>query len=180
MGQEFHPRLIVTVPYSSLYPEMWTEIKDRSEVIIYRESFSVVGGILAMVVFPFLADSFSELYGPFQGWTWAGGVVAAVFAGSFLVSLFGIKERREFIVVDEPLPFTKSLKTATTNISWITAEVAGLMTGCMIDWVSAIVPFFATHSLKMGVGVISIMMSAQMVGTFGFFAVWRKICIHFC
>jgi len=31
----------------------------------------------------------------------------------------------------------------------------------------------------MGVGIISIMMGAQMVGTFGFFAIWRKVCIRY-
>ena len=170
---------MVTVPYGALYPEMWTEIKDRSEVIIYRESFSVVGGIVAMVVFPFLVDSFSEQFGTIRAWPRAGGVVAAIFAVSFLASLLGIKERREFSVVDEPLPFIDSLQTAVTNKSWITAKAAGLMTGCMIDWVSAIVPFFATHSLGMGMGVISIMMGAQIVGTFSFFPVWRKICIRY-
>ena len=105
--------------------------------------------------------------------------MATVFSVSFLVSLLGIKERREFRIVDKPLSFIVSLKTAATNKSWITAEVVCLMTSCMINWVSAIVPFFATHSLRMGVGVISIMMGAQMVGTFGFFAIWRKICIRY-
>jgi GPH family glycoside/pentoside/hexuronide:cation symporter len=170
---------MVTVPYGAVYPEMWMDITDRSEVIIYRESFSVVGGILAMVVFPMIVDSFSVKFGTFRGWTWAGGVMAAIFAGSFLFSLLGIKERREFSTVDRPLPFIASLKSAVTNKSWITAVIVCLMTGCMINWVSAIVPFFATHSLKMGVGVISIMMGAQMVGTFGFFAIWRKICIRY-
>jgi GPH family glycoside/pentoside/hexuronide:cation symporter len=170
---------MVTVPYGALYPEMWKDTRERSEVIIYRESLSVVGGILAMVVFPMIVDSFSEQSGTFRGWAWAGGVIAIIFSASFLVSLLGIKERREFSIVDKPPPFIVSLKTAATNKSWITAEVVSLMTSCMINWVSAIVPFFATHSLEMGIGAISIMMGAQMVGTFGFFAIWRKICIRY-
>ena len=170
---------MVTVPYDTLYPEMWTDIEDRSEVIVYRESFSVLGGIVAMVLFPFLVDSFSAQLGELRGWTWAGAAVAAIFAAFFLVSLLGIKERREFSVVGKRLPFIESLKTAVTNKSWVTAKAAGLMTGCTLDWVSAIVPFFAKHSLGMEVGVISIMMGFQMVGTFGFFAFWRKICVRY-
>jgi GPH family glycoside/pentoside/hexuronide:cation symporter len=170
---------MVTVPYGAVYPEMWTDTRDRSEVIIYRESLSVVGGILAMVVFPAIIDSFSAQLGTFRGWAWAGGVMGIIFSGSFLVSLRGIKERREFSAVDRLPRFIASLKTAATNKSWITAEVVCLMTACMIDWVSAMVPFFATHSLGMGVGIIGVMMGAQIAGTFGFFAIWRTICIRY-
>jgi GPH family glycoside/pentoside/hexuronide:cation symporter len=169
---------LVTIPYSTLYPEMWTDIEDRSEVIIYRESFSVVGGIIAMVVFPFLVDSLSNQYGLFGGWRISGKIMAVIFSGSFILALFGIREKSELGIFDKPLPFTSSLKTAITNRSWITAKIAILMTTCMIDWVSAIVPFFATHSLGMGVKVISVMMGFQLVGTFAFFPIWRKICIQ--
>jgi len=170
---------MVTVPYSAVYPEMWTDTRGRSEVIVYRESFSVVGGILAMVILPMMIGYFSESQGPIHGWTWGVGIMATIFAFSLSLSTIGIKEHREFSTRDKPLSFMESLRTAATNRSWITAEIPCLMTDCMIDWVSAIVPFFATHSLKMEVGIISLMMGSQLVGTFGFFAVWRKICMRY-
>ena len=43
---------MVSLCRGAVFPEMWTDLKERSEVTVYRESFSVVGGILAMVVFP--------------------------------------------------------------------------------------------------------------------------------
>ena len=47
-------------------------------VILYRESSSVVGGIIAMVVFPFSVDSFSAQSGTLRGWTWPGAVAAVI------------------------------------------------------------------------------------------------------
>jgi len=170
---------MVDIALDAVFPETWSDVNERSEVTVYKESFSVVGGILAMVVFPLLADSLSTQFGTFGGWAWAGGMMSVIFAGAFLFSLLGFRERREFSVVDKPLPVIASFKTALTNKSWITWKGADLMTGCMTDWISAMAPFFAKYSLGMGVGeAISIMMGSQLVTTFAFFPIWRKICIR--
>jgi len=168
----------VDIAISALFPEMWTDVKERSEVTVYRESFSVIGGILAMVVFPLIVKSFSEQYGTFSGWTWAGGIMATVFSGAFLFSMLGIRERKEFSVVDKPLPFILSLKKAVTNKSWITYKGADLMTACLTDWISTMAPFFVAHSLQMGMEALSIMMGVEMIAMFAFFPIWRKICIR--
>jgi len=170
---------MVDIALSAVFPEMWANVKDRSEVTVYRESFSIVGGILAMVIFPLIADSLSKQFGTFGGWSYAGGIMSAIFAGAFLFSLLGIRERKEFSVVDKPLPVITSFKTALTNKSWITWKGADLMSECVIEWISAMAPFFAKYSLGMGVGeAISIMMGVQMVAMFAFFPIWRKICIR--
>jgi len=168
---------MVDIALDAVFPETWSDVKERSEVTVYKESFSVVGGILAMVVFPLIVDSFAKQYGTLGGWAWAGGIISAIFTGAYLFSLFGIRERKEFSLVDKPLPFITSFKTAVTNKSWITYKSADLMTTCMIDWISAVAPFFATYSLGMGIGALSIMMGVQMVAMFAFFPIWRKICI---
>lgn len=169
---------MVSIGRNAVFPEMWTNLKERSEVTVYRESFSVVGGVLAMVVFPVIVESFSEQFGTFGAWAWAGGIMAITFSVAFLISLLAIRERREFSLVDKPLQFIESFKTAITNQSWITRTGTMLMTGCMIDWVSAMMPFFVKYSLGMGMEAISIMMGVQMVTMFIFFPLWRKICIH--
>ena len=170
---------MVSLCRGAVFPEMWTDLKERSEVTVYRESFSVVGGILAMVVFPMIVDSFSRQFGVFGGWAWAGRIMATIFSGAFLVSILAIKERKEFSLVDKPLPFIESLKTAVTNKSWITKTGATLMTIAMIDWISAMSPFFVKYSLGMGLEAISIMMGVQMITMFVFFPIWRKICIRY-
>jgi GPH family glycoside/pentoside/hexuronide:cation symporter len=167
---------MVSLCRSAVFPEMWEELTDRSEVTIYRESFSVVGGILTMVVFPVIVDAFSQPLGRFSGWAWAGGIMAGIFSGTLFISFLAIRERKIFSVLDTPLPFVESFKTAITNRSWITKMGATLMTTCMIDWVSAMSPFFVKYSLGMGMEAIPIMMGVQMMTLFGFFPIWRKIC----
>ena len=170
---------MVSLCRNAVFPEMWTDLKDRSEVTIYRESFSVVGGILTMVIFPLIVDSFSEKFGTFGAWAWAGGIMAAIFSGTFLVSLLATRERKEFSVLDTPLPFIESFKTAITNRSWITKTGATLMTTCVIDWISAMSPFFVKYSLGMGMEAITIMMGVQMITMFCFFPIWSRICIRY-
>lgn len=47
------------IPYHSLFPEMFTNIKERIQVSIYRQVMGPIGAILAMAVFPVLVTLFS-------------------------------------------------------------------------------------------------------------------------
>lgn len=47
------------IPYQSLFPEMFTNVKERIQVSIYRQVMGPIGAILAMAVFPILVTLFS-------------------------------------------------------------------------------------------------------------------------
>jgi GPH family glycoside/pentoside/hexuronide:cation symporter len=131
-----------------------------------------------MVIFPLVITHFSNQFGTFGAWTWAGAIIAAVFVGAFLFSFSGMRERKEFSMVDKHMPLMASFKAALTNKTWIAYVGANLMTSCMTDWISAIAFFFVTISLGMQLGAISIMMGLEMVGTFAFFPIWRHIYLR--
>ena len=78
-------------------PEMWESVKDRSEVVMYRQIFGVVGGALAVAVFPILVASMAENLVNLMDGFGLVAILGVIFAGAYLFSLVGIKERKEFV-----------------------------------------------------------------------------------
>jgi GPH family glycoside/pentoside/hexuronide:cation symporter len=168
--------VMVGLNTDSLFPEIWEDQKDRSEVTIYREILAVVGGIIAMVLFPFMITLFGST---FSAWAWAGGITVTIFACCAFISLFGMRERKEFSLVDKHLPLIASFKAALTNKTWIAYRFAYLMTDCLIDGISLFSLFFVEISLGLSAASLSIMMGVQMLVYLPFFLFWRMICARY-
>jgi GPH family glycoside/pentoside/hexuronide:cation symporter len=168
--------VMVNLNTDSLFPEIWEDQKDRSEVTIYREILAVVGAMIAMVLFPFMITLFGST---FSAWAWAGGITAAIFACCAFISLFGMRERKEFSLVDKHLPLIASFKAALTNKTWIAYVGANLMTSCLTDSISLFSLFFVEISLGLTAVSLSIMMGVYMVVYLPFFLFWRMICTRY-
>ena len=50
---------MVAIPWIALLPQMWQSVKDRTEVTIWKELFAVVGGSIAIMIFPIIVVFFS-------------------------------------------------------------------------------------------------------------------------
>ena len=166
------------VTWFALYPEMWESVEDRTEVVVYRQLLAIIGGALAVAVFPILLDSMSKKFGGFNGWIVSAGIVGVIFAGSYLLSLLGIKERKEFSM-EKTLSIVESLKLTFTNKTLLTYAGMDLMTWCMTGWLSATMPFFATHSLHVNLADVSLLLAPSMVGIMAFFPIWRKFYLKY-
>ena len=115
--------------------------------------------------------------GTFGGWTWAGGIVGVIFAVAILLTLLGIRERKEFSL-DKPWAIGKSLLTTFQNRTFLKFVVIDLMTWCMFGWLSAMLPFFATRCLGLGLAEVPIIFGPAMAGIFLSFIAWRKFYIR--
>jgi GPH family glycoside/pentoside/hexuronide:cation symporter len=169
---------MAAVTWFALYPEIWESVKDRSEVVMYRQIFAIIGGALAVAAFPILVDSFSKTEGDFNGWILAAAILGTIFAGAYLFSLIGVKERKEF-VVDKSLSMGKSIAITFKNKTLRTYVIMDLMTWCMTGWLSATMPFFATECLGIKETDAFMLMAPSMLGILTFFMVWRKIYMKF-
>ncbi|MFX0060351.1 MAG: MFS transporter [Candidatus Heimdallarchaeota archaeon] len=176
-GYEFTYSM-AAVPWFAVFPELWQTTKERTSIVIYRQTFALLGGALAVGVFPILQGIFSDLFNELVGWTWAGGFLGALFTLCFLISLFGIKEHKEF-VMEKQEPLFQSIKMTLKNITLLTYMGIDLMTWCMFGWMSAMSPFFLTHSLGMELEIVALIMLPNMLATIVFFPVWKKIYIRF-
>jgi GPH family glycoside/pentoside/hexuronide:cation symporter len=169
---------MAAVTWFALFPEMWESVKDRSEVVMYRQIFGVVGGALAVAVFPILVAIMSGRFGEFNGWIWAGFILGVIFAGAYLSSLLGIKERKEFSA-DKSLPMGKAIIATFSNKTLRIYVVIDLMTWCMTGWLSATMPYFVTKSLGLAEGDVALLMAPSMIGIFAFFLIWRAVYIRY-
>jgi GPH family glycoside/pentoside/hexuronide:cation symporter len=169
---------MAAVTWFALYPEIWESVKDRSEVVMYRQIFAIIGGALAVAAFPILVDSLSKTEGDFNGWILAAAILGTIFAGAYLFSIVGVKERKEF-VVDKSLSMGKSIAITFKNKTLRTYVIMDLMTWCMTGWLSATMPFFATECLGIKETDAFMLMAPSMLGILAFFMVWRKIYMRF-
>jgi Na+/melibiose symporter-like transporter len=112
--------------------------------------------------------------GSFSGWIWAGLVVGILFSASFLISLLGVHEPKE-LVLDKSWSVARSLKTTFVNKTLLTYMGVNLMTWCMFGWLTAMLPFFATHVLGLGLDEIPLIFAPTMLGIFLSLPIWRKV-----
>jgi GPH family glycoside/pentoside/hexuronide:cation symporter len=176
-GYEFAYSM-AAVTWFAVFPEMWQSTEERASVVIYRQIFAMLGGALAVGIFPVIQEIFSDMFGETAGWTWAGSLLGLLFTISFLISLLGIKERKEF-AIEKQKPIFQSIKMTLKNKSLLTYMGIDLMTWCMFGWMSAISPFFLTHSLGMDLEIVALIMLPNMLATIIFFPIWKKIYIRY-
>jgi len=167
------------VPYLSLLPETFTNVKERSEVAAYRNTWGIVGGMIAMVLFPALITSFTLQFGEIGAYVWAGTMVVAIYMLSYVIGgVVGGKERKEFSA-EKPLGFFQSLKLTFTSKSLLTYEGAHVMSYTSGVWLSAMAPFLIQSSLGMALEAVGITFLTNLVATVVFFILWRKFCIRY-
>lgn len=167
------------VPYLSLLPETFTNTRERSEVAAYRNTWGILGGMIAMVVFPLIVDSFASQFGKIGAYVWAGIAVVAIYMLSYVIGgVIGGKERREYSA-EKPLGFFQSLKMTFTNKSLLTYEGAHVMSYTSGVWLSAMAPFLIQSSLGMELEAVGIVFVTNLVATVLFFILWRKFCIRY-
>ncbi len=169
---------LVGVPYLSLFPEMFENLKERTEVLIYLQVSAMVALIIAFAGTPLLVDALTGRFGELGGWAGASAILGIVAGGAFYISLLGSRERREFSL-EKALPFITSLKLAITNRSFFTFMSAALMISFIWSWLSAMVPFWVVYVLGAGLPDMAILFGTKFGVAVVLYPVWRKICLRY-
>lgn len=167
----------VGVPYVSLFPEMFEELKERTEVSTYRQVAAMIGCILGFGTMTPIVKALSGRFGEFGGWTGAGVILGAIGAVAFWVSLLGSRERKEFSM-EETLPFTAAFKATFTNFSFLTFVGAALMIGYMWSWLSAMVPFFTKYIIEAEEAEMAYLFLAMFLTSIIFYPLWRIVALR--
>ncbi len=163
---------LVDVGWNALFPEMYRDIKDRSEVAVYRQIFATIGIIITIILAPQLISYFTTNFGTFQGWIFVGMIL-----GLFLLSLFGSKEK-EIKTVEATLPIKEYFKITFTNKSFLTAAFLILTTSWIWSVLEAMIPFIVQYFLGGQVSDITIVGAPMIIFPILFYPIWRKICIR--
>jgi GPH family glycoside/pentoside/hexuronide:cation symporter len=169
---------LVDVGWNALFPEMYRDIKDRSEVAVYRQVFATIGVIITIILVPQLITYFTEKFGTFQGWIFVGIVVSLMGGISFLLSLLGSKEK-EITLTESTLPIKEYFKITFTNKSFLTAAFLILTTSWIWSVLEAMIPFIVQHFLGGKTSDITIIGAPMIIFPILFYPIWRKICIRY-
>jgi len=116
--------------------------------------------------------------GTFSAWMWAGVIFGTVFTVSFITTMVAARERREFML-DEPWAIVTSIRTTLFNSTFLKYVAIDLMITSSFNWLAAMMPFFAVHSLGLGLADVPVIFAPAMVGIFISFVFWRKAYIRY-
>jgi len=131
---------IVTLNWTSLFPEMTSDENQRAGLSALRESFSIVGLLVGVALPPLIA-----------GAAWANrgamaGLLTVVMVVSVVLGLLGSKERPEFAA--EPSPsFRESLRLTLRNRDFMVFLGANLLIQYVFLALSSSIPFYAKYVL---------------------------------
>ncbi len=116
---------IIGLVYSALLPEVTESDAQRNDLQISSSLFAMLGTLLGFLI-PDLVrpksagDSYVPLYV-------AMIIVALVSMVLIIITTYKVKERPEFTVVDEPLPFWQSIRFTFTSKSFIVLVAENFM-----------------------------------------------------
>jgi len=159
---------IVVLNWTALMPEMFATNRERSQVSVMRQTFSVFG-LIAGTALP-IALSVTI------GWAAVGlavGVMSTIFA---LVSLTGIREKKEF-AVEHTLPPIAAMKHTFTNKSFVIFVVYNFIVQYVIAVAIGALPFFAQFILG-DAGLTILLSLALFLVALPFFLLWNRINVR--
>jgi len=167
----------VSVPYIALFPEMYPEFRERTEVSIYRQVAAMFGSAFAVAVTPLIVASLSQGFGSLGGWLGAGAILGLVGSGTFWISLLGSRERKEF-GAEGTLALATAFKVTLTNRSFLTFVGANLMICYIWSWLSAMVPFFTKYIVGAGEQEMSLLFFGMFITSMALYPLWRKVALR--
>lgn len=167
----------VSVTYTALFPEIFENLKERTEVSIYRQVAAMVGAALGVGLMPLIVGSLGARFGPLGGWTGAGVILGLVGSSAFGFSLLGSRERKESSA-EKALSLAAAFKETLINRSFLTFAAANLMICYIWSWLSAMVPFFTKYVLGAKVEQMSLLLIGMVVSSILFYPLWRWVTLR--
>lgn len=129
---------LLTVAYNALFPELTTDLKERSNLAALREGLAVIALLLSFILAPVLSES--------VGFVWMG-VIIGVFVGvSYLMSVLWVKENpahmeQQVIGLRDSLRYTLS----SSPFRWYLG--ANLMKEYVFLIMASMLPFWRKYAL---------------------------------
>ena len=155
---------ITVLNWSSLYPEMFPSLKERSQVSAFRQTFGMLGLLLGIAVPPII-------YGA-VGWGMMGAIFGTIISFSLLISLWGSKEHAVYSK-EKQLALWPSIKATFKNRSFLTFVFSNLFVQYTFIMVLASIPFFAKYVLDIGSYETAAILAAALVAAIPMLYLWE-------
>jgi Na+/melibiose symporter-like transporter len=107
---------MVAIPWYALFPQMWQSVKDRTEVTIWNQAFAVLGGAVAIMIFPIIVIAFS---------TTSLGITSVEISDG----MAGVAYAEELQAAGGSEPYTWSLEAGSTLPDGLQLDSEGTLSG---------------------------------------------------
>ena len=165
----------VNVPYAALTPELSADNKDRTDLNMYRFSFSVLGGLVAAVLYNVLVN---QIYrdAPLTGNAIQGIIIALIIIVSNVIVFANTSERSFSDSDEEPIPFFEGLKIALSSKPFLYVSTIYLLTWLAIQFVQSLILFFFRDWIGGDPGgQFTILLFGLQLSIFLFILVWGVV-----
>lgn len=132
----------VNLPYAALTAELSEDHHERTELNMYRFSFSVLGGLIAAVMYNILVNQVFAA-NKIQGNMVQGGIIALLIILSSVVVFAVTSERAvDDTKADKPLPFFEGIKVALSSKPFLYVLTIYLFAWLAVQFVQSLLLFF--------------------------------------
>ncbi|NHJ21314.1 MAG: MFS transporter [Candidatus Lokiarchaeota archaeon] len=167
---------MVALPYDSLFPELYTSVKERSQVNTIRQILAVVGLLAAALVPGIVVAGETAPLSEQRFSYFLNGVITAIIIGvSLLVSLkWGVKERKEFKLDYQQQPkFIQSFKYAMKNKGFVLYTIMFFLYEYILLLLATLIQIFGREILDASPFETSILMGIMYIVGLASVALWK-------
>lgn len=131
----------VNVPYAALTPELSENSQDRTELNMYRFSFSVLGGLAAALMYNIIVN---QIYGnaPEIGNVIQGVIIGVIIILSNIIVFASTSERDFGQDEEDSIPFLEGLKVTLQSRPFLHVSAIYLLTWLSVQFVQSLLLFF--------------------------------------
>ena len=162
----------VNVPYTALTPELTQDYDERTSLNSFRFSFSIMGGLAALVIHNVLIEAFPSVT---QGYAVSAAVMGGVIILSNFITFAFTEEShfKEAFEEDDPV-FVEGVKIALKNRPFLYVVTIYLMSWLCIQFVQANMLLYVRYWVGGEDRFIQLAFALQ-VSAFVFLLIWSKV-----
>lgn len=160
---------IVVLNWSSLFPEMFSGLKERSLINIFRQGFALLGFLFGIALPPQIFVKF--------GWANMGLIFGAAITLLWLATLIGCREKKEFSK-ESSLPLLSALKATLADRSFLLYAASDLMISFGFITLLASIPFYVKYVLERSPQEVTLLFGLAFFVAFPMLFVWRTIIVR--
>lgn len=166
----------VNVPYAALTPELSSDNQERTDLNMYRFSFSVLGGLVAALMYNVVVD---QVYvdAPRVGNAIQGIIIAVVIVISNII-VFAYTSEKDFDEVHEAeqISFLEGYRIALSSRPFINVSLIYLLTWLSIQFVQTLIVFYFRDYIGGSMGMpFFILLVLLQVSNFAFILIWGHL-----
>ena len=169
---------MISLPYDSLFPELYSSVEERAEVNTIKQVLAAIGMILAFLVPGLVIEDLSNK----TGYLINGIITSTIIGITLVISLkWGVVERKEFKMDHkQDFSFFKGLKYTLKNRGFILYTLIFFLFEYILLLYATIIPLWGNHVLlEQSTLMISLLLGMLFIVGILTVIIWQKLDVKF-